>query len=208
MRIARIIVFLVLIGGPSQAQLPIEILGGHQRTTADVLWFRPFKDSLGNSSRFLFFNRSRASVDYSNQTTFGTTLAVSYNLPSGWGVVLSGQFFNNGFSPKAGVQYFKRSRQLMVFSWVTAELLQSKKLDWFLLSRWEPRLNRRLNLFSQLELLSTTDWDGNLALIQRLRAGLGFPLGWQTGLGMDFGQVGKSSFITSSNIGIFIRKDF
>lgn len=195
--------------GISSAQLPVEMLVGNDRTTADVLWFRPFPDTAGNPTRFLFFNRSRAAVDYSNRTFFGTTLAVSYNFPSGLGLVVTGQFFAQGFFPKAGLQYFKRKADLMVFTWVTAELLQKSKVDWFLLSRWEPQLSRRHRLFSQLELLTTADPEGTLALVQRIRLGLGFPrLRWQAGLGLDLGQTGRTTFSTTSNVGLFIRKDF
>lgn len=198
----------LLMTGYSHGQLPVEILAGNDRTTADMLWFRPFTDSAGKASRFLFFNRSRASVNYSNQTAFGTTLAVSYNLRSGIGFVFAGQFLNQGFYPKAGVQFFTRSAHAMLFTWVTAELLEQSRVDWFLLSRWEPPLTRRLNLFAQLELLSVLDPRGTWSFTQRVRLGLGLPLRWQAGAGLDFGQVGKESFTTTSNLGIFIRKEF
>jgi hypothetical protein len=202
------ILLLLLSAGLSQAQLPVELLGGNDRTTADVLWFRPFTDSSGKASPFLFFNRTRASVNYSNQTAFGTTLAVSYNLRSGIGFVFTGQFLNQGFYPKAGVQYFTRTRRALLFTWVTAELLQQSRVDWFVLSRWEPPLSSQLNLFTQLELLSVVDPEGYLSLTQRIRLGLGFPLRWQSGVGIDLGQAGKGTFTTSTNIGLFIRKEF
>lgn len=104
-----LLIFLVT-GLTAAGQLPVEVLVGHERTTADMLWFRPFRDSAGNATRFLFFGRNRASVDYNNQTRFGTTLAVSYNLSSGVGLVLTGQFFNDGFFPKAGIQYYQKSK--------------------------------------------------------------------------------------------------
>lgn len=59
-----------------------------------------------------------------------------------------------------------------------------------------------------MELLATTDWEGNLSLIQRIRFGIGFSGNWQGGLGLDLSQTGKSTWTTSNNIGIFIRKDF
>ena len=198
----------LLMAGNSHGQLPVELLAGNDRTTADMLWFRPFTDSAGKASRFLFFNRSRASVNYSNQTAFGTTLAVSYNLRSGIGFVFAGQFLNQGFYPKAGVQFFTRSAHAMLFTWVTAELLQESRVDWFLLSRWEPPLSHTLNLFAQLELLSVLDPHGTWSFTQRIRLGLGFPLRWQAGAGFDLGQVGKETFTTSSNVGVFIRKEF
>jgi hypothetical protein len=202
------IIALLLFAGRSLAQLPVELLAGNDRTTADVLWFRPFTDSSGKSSPFLFFNRTRSSVNYSNQTAFGTTLAVSYNFSSGIGFVLTGQFLNQGFYPKAGVQYFARTKHALLFTWVTAELLQQSRVDWFVLSRWEPALSAKINLFTQIELLSVVDPEGYLSLTQRIRLGLGFPLRWQSGIGIDLGQAGKGTFTTSSNLGLFIRKEF
>lgn len=199
---------LFFISRMADAQLPVEFLGGHLRTSADAMWFRSFKNAQGESTRFLFFNRSRASVDYSNRTTFGVTLAASYNLPSGFGLVAVGQFLGDGFYPKAGVQYFMRKNQFMFFSWIVSEVWADPALDWFVLSRYEPSLNEKLRLFSQLELLSTADLHGYYQLVQRLRFGVGFPSAWQMGVGLDVQSAGSDRLTSIYNLGVFVRKEF
>lgn len=208
MRVCRIVLVLLFVGVTAYGQLPVEILVGHQRTSADAMWFRYFKNAQGNNSRFLFFNRSRASSDYSNKTAFGVTLAASYNFPSGLGLVAVGQFLGDGFYPKAGVQYFRRKNQFMFFTWLVSETQADPSMDWFVLTRFEPSLTEKVRLFSQLELLSTSDLHGYYQLVQRLRLGVGFPTGWQFGAGLDLQSAGSDRLATTHNLGVFIRKEF
>ncbi len=192
----------------SFAQIPVEAFIGHERATADVLWFRYIKDTAGENSRFLFFNRSRAAVDYSNNTTFGLTNALSFNFNSGIGLVAVAQFFGSGFFPKAGIQYFAQKKKFTLFTWLVCETWNNPSIDWFLLSRYEPKLTDKLSLFWQLELVNTTDRHGYYQLVQRARLGLGINPAWQLGLGTDFQQAGKEEFTSMANIGIFLRKVF
>jgi hypothetical protein len=191
----------------SLAQVPVEWFTGHERSSLDVLWFRPFRDKQQENTPFLFFSRSRALVDYHNRTSFGATSAVSYNFSSGLGLVAVAQFFGNGFFPKAGVQYFGKKRSLTVFTWLVAETLRDPAVDLFLLARFEPPLNSSLKLFSQVELVNNTDGRGHYQLIQRVRLGVGFQPGWQAGVGTDFQQVGNDAFTYWHNAGVFIRKE-
>ncbi len=208
MRICGIALALFFLSRMAHGQLPVELLVGHQRTSADAMWFRYFKNAQGDNTRFLFFNRSRASVDYSNKTTFGVTLAASYNLPSGIGLVAVGQLLGDGFYPKAGIQYFRRKNQLMFFTWLVSETWADPSIDWFVLTRFEPSLFEKLTLFSQLELLSTSDLHGYYQLIQRLRVGVGLPSAWQVGAGLDLQSAGSDRLTTTHNLGFFVRKDF
>jgi hypothetical protein len=54
----------LLIRSAALSQIPVEVFAGHEKTTVDLMFFRFFKNSAGENSRFLFFNRNRASVDY------------------------------------------------------------------------------------------------------------------------------------------------
>ena len=79
-------IFIILIGicSTAKAQIPVEIFAGHERTTVDIMFFKYFKNNQGENSRWLFFNRNRASVDYRMTKTsylpqFGFTEAISYN---------------------------------------------------------------------------------------------------------------------------------
>jgi hypothetical protein len=202
------ILLIVLLRLEVLAQIPVEAFFGNERTTADVLWFRYIKNAEDQSSKFLFFNRSRASVDYSNQTAFGLTNAVSYNFKSGLGLVAVAQFFGNGLFPKAGIQYYTRKKNWTLFTWIVSETWSKPSFDWFVLSRFEPALSENLKLFTQLETLSITDNQGQYQFTQRVRIGIGFKHAWQVGFGGDFQQIKSESRLQTHNLGLFLRKEF
>lgn len=213
----RLIFLLVsLIGSETYSQIPIEIFGGHKKTTLDILFFKYFKNSENENSKFLFFNRNRASIDYEQTSTtklpsFGFTEAVSFNHPrlKGFAPVAVIQIFNSGVFPKAGVQYFHRKKVFTFFSWLVCEPANKPTIDFFLLTRIEPKLTEKLNLFVQLELVNAmpTETDANHNYIQRARLGLKIKT-WQFGLGSDFNQFGVDRFTTNNNLGGFLRHEF
>lgn len=198
------------------AQIPVEYFAGHKRSTVDVMFFRYFKNKEEKDSRFLFFNRNRASVDYRMTDTeylpqYGFTEALSYNHPKlkGLAPVAVAQFLNSGVYPKAGIQYARVKSDFTLFTWLVHELKESGNTDYFLLLRYTPEFSDRFSLFTQLELISAlpSDQSLNYNFIQRLRLG-GKWNKWQTGFGADFGQSGRSTFVNSNNLGIFLRYEF
>lgn len=200
-------------GAQSYGQIPVEVFAGHEKTTFDLMFFKFFKNSSGADSRWLFFNRNRASMDYDQTATanlpqFGFTEALSYNHKALKGIapVLVAQMLNRGVYAKGGVQYAVVRKNLTVFSWVVSEIKSEPSVDLFLLIRFTPNLTDRLNLFTQLESLTVfpTVTDVNKNFIQRIRLGIKRSQ-WQTGLGADFNQSGST---TANNTGIFIRHEF
>jgi hypothetical protein len=90
-----------------QAQIPVEILGGDKKVSFDLMFFQFFKNKAGHHSKFLFFSRERAVIDYkqtitSNLPQFGFTEAISYNHPQlkGFAPVVVGQILNRARLPK------------------------------------------------------------------------------------------------------------
>ncbi len=214
----RIICILVslLIGSEAFSQIPIEVFGGHEKTTLDIMFFKYFKNSQNENSKFLFFNRNRASIDYqqtstSNLPSFGFTEAVSYNHPKlkGFAPVAVIQIFNSGVFPKAGVQYFHRKGDFTFFSWIVSETTRGPNIDFFVLSRFEPKLSDKLNLFVQVELVNAfpTEEAATYNFIQRFRLGLKIK-DWQFGVGTDLNEFGNSTFTKLNNVGIFLRHEF
>jgi hypothetical protein len=213
----RIGIALLVIGSKAFSQIPVEVFGGHKKTTFDVLFFRYFKNQQNENSKFLFFNRNRASLDYRQTSTtylpaFGFTEALSYN-PSrlkGFAPVVVIQILSNGITPKAGMQYFHRKGEFTFFSWAVYETIKAPNVDLFVLTRFEPKLTEKWHLFTQLELINTfpTVKENNFNFIQRVRVGLTFQQRWQSGLAGDFGENGRSVFMTTQNIGLFLRKEF
>lgn len=207
---------LTLLVVESYGQIPVEVFAGHKKTTVDIMFFHYFKNKQMENSKFLFFNRNRASVDYEQTSTtnlpqFGFTEAISYNHPKlkGLAPVVVAQLLNSGVHPKAGIQYVFLSKALTIFSWTVIETTSEPNLDFFLLMRYTPSITERLKLFTQLE--SVNAWptadNGKHNFIQRFRIGLKMK-DWQTGFGSDFSQSGNTTFVKTNNIGIFLRHEF
>lgn len=207
---------LVLIWTGASAQIPVEIFAGHTRTTFDLLFFKTFTNKAGSPSKFLFFNRNRASIDYRMTSTeylpvLSFTEAISFNHPKlkGFAPVVVGQLSGRGLSPKAGVQYFHKRKAWTLFTWVVAETMAEPTLDHFLLARFEPKLSEQLHLFTQLEVFSAvpTVASKSYNLFQRARLGLRVR-DWQWGLGTDVSLSGRSAWTTTLNAGLFLRHEF
>jgi hypothetical protein len=198
------------------SQIPVEIFGGHQKTTVDIMFFKYFKNKQGENSRLLFFNRNRASIDYRmTKTTFlpqlGFTEAISYNHEKlkGFAPVLVGQVLSSGVYPKAGIQYAHIRKNMTVFTWLVCETLEKPDLDYFLLFRYTPKLSEKINLFTQMESVNVfpTVSTDKYSFTQRLRLGLSIK-SYQFGAGADFNQTGNSTFTKIYNVGSFIRHEF
>ncbi len=199
---------MLLSGGIVKAQ-SVETYAGHKRAGVDLMWFNYFKNKKNERSPFLFFSRNRASTDYDNSpTAFGSTNAVSYNFKNGVGLVAVGSFLNAGFTPKAGVQFVKMKGDFLFFGWLVADLKKEGNLDLFGLFRYQPMLNERWRLFSQVELFPIYNPEKEFwNLTQRLRLGAKYRA-WAAGFMADFNQSGADDFVKTKNLGGFLRVDF
>lgn len=198
------------------AQVPVEVFAGNKKSTLDVMFFRFFKTKDGRNSKFLFFNRNRASIDYAmtpatNLPQFGFTEAVSYNDERLGGVapVVVASILNRGVYPKAGVQFAKSKNDYLVFTWLVAETMKDPHIDFFFLGRYMPKLSGKLSLFSQIELVNTfpTAKADSYLFVQRFRLGLKRKQ-VQFGLGADFSALGRTSYTNTRNWGGFLRYEF
>ena len=113
---------MLLFRGIAFAQIPVEVFAGHKKATADIMFFKFIKNKEGHNSKFLFFNRNRASIDYAmtkttNLPQFGFTEAISYNHEKlkGFAPVVVGSILNRGIYPKAGIQFAKNKKRLHHF---------------------------------------------------------------------------------------------
>lgn len=210
------IILCCLVFKTTKAQIPVEIFTGHKKATVDIMFFKFIKNKEGHNSKFLFFNRNRASIDYAmtkttNLPQFGFTEAFSYNHEKlkGFAPVAVVQILNRDIYPKAGIQYAKIKKDYTIFSWVVAETLKEPNLDFFLLGRYTPKLTDKLNLFSQIELVNAfpTVIQNNFAFTQRFRLGLKHKE-VQFGAGLDLSQFGRNDFTKTENFGGFLRYEF
>jgi hypothetical protein len=213
---AALLLVLLACAGRAGAQLPVEAFGGDKKATFDALFFRFFRKVNDEQSRFLFFSRTRALVDYKMTTTtnlpeFGLTEAFSYNAPKLKGVapVAVVQMLNRGVFPKAGVQYVLLRKKVTLFTWLVSELDHDPVIDHFLLLRFTPRLSEKFLLFLQAESISAfpTQSTTNVSLVQRFRLGLSRGA-YQLGAGVDLTETGRDRFTGTQNTGLFLRWDF
>lgn len=212
MILAAIFLFRIV----ASTQIPVEYFVGHKKSTVDFMFFKYFKNKAGHASKFLFFNRNRTSIDYSQTETtnlpqFGCTEAISYNNKrlKGFAPVFVVSVLNQGVFPKLGIQYAKINNNLTVFSWLVAEMATLGHVDLFLLARYTPRFSEHIDLFFQLELLQTfpTCIENNFSFTQRFRIGLKLKE-FQVGLGLDLFQTGRKYFTKTENLGAFLRHEF
>lgn len=196
--------------------VPLEIFAGDKKATLDLLLIRNLKRAVETKSHFLFFSRSRVSVDYkensqSNLPQFALTEALSYNVKSwrGFAPVTVVQIFNRGTFLKAGVQYLHQRSQFTLFSWAVTDISNQPAIDIFVLTRFTPAISDKLHLYSQLELLNSwpTQLEANTSYTQRIRIGIKRSQ-VQFGLAMDLTEVGKEKFSSTLNTGLFLRYEF
>lgn len=196
--------------------VPLEIFAGDNKATLDLLLIRNLKRAVETKSHFLFFSRSRVSVDYkensqSNLPQFALTEALSYNVKSwkGFAPVTVVQIFNRGTFLKAGVQYLHQRSQFTLFSWAISDISNQPAIDIFVLTQFTPAISDKVHLYSQLELLNSwpTQLEANTSYTQRIRIGIKRSQ-VQFGLAMDLTEVGKEKFSSTLNTGLFLRYEF
>lgn len=219
-KLCVVFAILLFLIETSAAQIPVEVFGGHERSTVDIMFFKFFRNGRKTTepqkNRWLFFNRNRASIDYRMTETrylpqFGFTEAVSYNHErlKGFAPVLVVQVLSWGVYPKAGIQYTHITKNLTVFSWLVCETLHDPALDYFLLLRYTPKITEQVQLFTQAESVNAfpTSGDDNFSFTQRFRLGLQLT-NYQFGVGADFSQTGRTSVTGFTNTGFFLRHEF
>lgn len=212
------VAFLVMTGAALElsGQIPVELFSGYKRTTVDIMFFRFIPNKERQSSRWLFFNRNRASLDYrmtSNEflPQFGFTEAVSWNHPrlKGFAPVGNVQLLNTGITPKAGVQYAAQLEHLTVFTWLVITVDKTQRADHFALVRFRYPIGAKLELYEQYESIFTINFSSleEQNWTQRLRSGVSWNQ-WQLGLGTDFVFSGTGMSNRFYNAGLFLRHEF
>ena len=204
-----ICLFVVLLFGNMANGQSAEYYAGHERTGVDIMWFRNFLNKTDEKTPFLFFSRNRASIDYhASPAAFGSTNAISYNFKNGMGMVGVASFLNNGFTPKAGIQFYRQKNDWMFFGWFVSDLEKEGNLDVFGMLRYRPKLSDNWRGFAQVEVFPVlTPATGNWNLTQRIRLGINYHR-LATGFALDLNQQGKQNWIKTSNAGGFLRYEF
>jgi hypothetical protein len=181
----------------------LEVMPGTERIFADAQWLKTFDAE----RKWSLFSRSRATVDYENNTDLFTGAYLNYTTSSGLGGTLVGRIATTGAGADAGIHYFKARRSFMVYALASVALQQDFSCSWFSILRYTPALNKNWRLYSSLELFSNFSRAGHVASVQRIRAGLDRS-GYQFGLAVNLLGLGKTYRATDTNPGVFLRKQF
>ena len=180
----------------------IELMAGNQRLFADVQWLK-FMDDNRNWS---IFSRTRATIDYENNTDLFSGAYLNYTSKIGIGGSLVGRIGGNGAGTDLGLHIFKAKSNWMLFGLASVGLKSELEYSWFSIFRYTPTLKDKWKLYSSLELFTLFNQNNHIISVQRIRLGLDYQ-GVQFGIAGNYSEFG-SNWITQSNIGGFIRKIF
>ena len=192
--------FFLISGMKGQS---LELMSGTERIFADAQWLR----TLDEDKKWSLFSRTRATVDYEENTNLFTGGYLNYTTPSGIGGTILGRISSQSAGSDAGVHFFKANAEVMLFALASVELSKELSYSWFSILRFIPSLSDRWKLFTGLELFTNFGEEGHVASVQRLRLGLSRE-GYQFGFGLNLSGIGKNYEETDTNPGIFIRKQF
>lgn len=180
-----------------------EFMPGTERIFIDAQWLKTFD----TERKWSLFSRSRATVDYDENTNLFTGAYLNYTTKSGLGGTVVGRISSLEAGGDAGVHFFKAKASFMVYALASVEISSEFAYSWFSIVRYTPTLNEKWKLYSSLELFSNFNTDGHVASVQRMRAGLDRN-GYQFGLALNLSGLREDYSTTDSNPGIFIRKQF
>ncbi|PHN02576.1 hypothetical protein [Flavilitoribacter nigricans] len=180
----------------------LELMVGHEQIFADAQWLK-FWD---NKNHWSVFSRTRATVDYDNQTNLFTGAYLNYTFKNGLGSSLVGKIGNNSGGADIGIHIFKSKKNWMLFGLASIGLKNELEYSWFSIFRLTPRINGQWKFYSSLELFNLFGKENHLLSVQRIRLGLDYQQ-FQFGIAGNFTEIGED-WMGSSNIGGFIRKSF
>ena len=194
------IIFMMFLSNFGRGQ-SLEIMVGNERIFADVQWLK-FIDS---QKQWSLFSRTRATVDYENQTNLFSGAYLNYTLKNGLGASLVGKIGNSG-GADAGFHIFKAKRDWMLFGLASVGLKNELEYSWFSIFRYTPKIKDHWKFYSSLELFTLLRKENHLVSIQRIRLGFDYRQ-FQFGVAGNFSESGND-WISFSNIGGFVRKSF
>lgn len=209
-------VILIVHGKLSSQPIPFEVFTGNKKYSFDVMAMKHTYIQSDSIADILFFSRARAVSDYQEGEEkilpqFALTQAFGYKVQKfkGFTPVFVVQLFNRGTFFKPGISYLKATKKFTFFSWTVIELKENPYIDFFVLTRYTPKLTDRLNGFIQVELLNNFPTQKNNAIQLTQRARLGLKTGRsQFGFAADFSEVINKNTKPMDNLGLFIRHEF
>lgn len=202
--IKRILFILViLLSAKAVSAQSFELMPGTERLFVDAQWLKAFDEE----NKWTLFSRSRATVDYEENTNLFTGAYLNYTTKSGFGGTVVGRISSIGAGGDLGVHFFSFSSKFLIYALVSVEFNADPGYSWFSIMRYTPPLSDKWKLYTSLELFSNFNADGHVASVQRIRAGVDRN-GYQFGPALNLSGLGKDYSTTDTNPGLFVRKQF
>lgn len=165
----------------------LEIMVGHEGLFADAQWLK-FLDEKKHVS---IFSRTRATVNYENQTNLFSGAYLNYTLKNGLGASLVGKIGNSGAGADAGIHIFTAKKNWMLFGLASMGLQEEFQYSWFSIFRYTPRITDEWKFYSSLELFSLFESGNHLISVQRIRLGMDYQQ-FQFGIASNFTEIGEN----------------
>ena len=210
MKRSIITISYVLITLKVCAQVPVEVLVGHEQIQHEFFFFK----DLDKKQKLNLFSMARFAVDYEDANLNSSFISsqVTYNLTPRWGISAGANYAEQDVAPLVALSYTYINEKgdffINLFPMVFAQ--QRPDYELFGMAFYAPQLNEKWSFFSQLFFGTNVNHQFNRHQFsyQQLRVGLGLKDWFQFGLGLDQNMIGSGEGYTySNNIGLFIRKE-
>ena len=198
-----LMLILQMVAGTSARAQSFEVMPGTKRLFIDAQWLKAFDDGY----RWTLFSRSRATADYKDNTSLFSGAYVNYTFAGGFGLTLLGKIADSGGGGDAGVHYFNKSEEFMVYALASVGGGTQRSYNWFSIMRYTPALADEWKLFAGLELFTAFVDAGHAGRVQRARLGLEHR-SFQFGLALNLAEYGTDYTNVDVNPGLFVRREF
>ena len=182
----------------------IELMPGTERIFADLQWLKTFDEE----RKWSLFSRTRATVDYEDNTNVFSGAYLNYTSSSGLGASMVGRIASSGAGSDMGIHYFKASSDFLLFALASTSLSSEFGFSMVFHCSLHSSAKERMEIIYELvELFSSFNKAGHTFSVQRIRLGID-KQGYQFGFALNLTGLGQEYVLTDTNPGIFVRKQF
>lgn len=195
-----VILFLSLIMSTSVvAQIPVEVFAGHEQVQHEFFFF----EDIDKKAKWNLFSVGRFAVDYQDEALNSSFISsqATYNLSKSWGISTGGIYSEGDFAPIVAVSYIYANEAGTFFinlfpTWIIRE---KAEYEMFGLAFFTPKINDKLNLFSQLIFGTTMNnrFNEHVFSYQQIRLGLDLVGKFQFGFALDQNVLGTGELPNS-----------
>ena len=148
----RLVLWVLVMTGFKSFGQSFELMPGTELIFVDAQWL----NSLDDKGKWSLFSRSRATVDYEENTNLFMGAYLNYTTNSGVGATILGRISSLGAGGDVGIHLFKANQKVMIYALISTALGEASH-SWFSILRFTPALSTKWGVYSSLELFSNFD---------------------------------------------------